>query len=65
MTTRCSLCRKKLGLLEYKCKCGNIYCITHLHAENHKCSFDYQAEAKQQLKKQIDIGPLAEKLVKI
>ncbi len=51
--------------MEYKCKCGKIFCITHLHAETHKCTYDYQAEAKQILKKQIEIGPLSEKLVKI
>jgi hypothetical protein len=63
--TRCEHCKKKLGLLEYKCKCGKTFCITHLHAEEHKCTYDYKSEAKEQLKKQIDVGPLSEKLVKI
>jgi hypothetical protein len=63
--TRCEHCKKKLGVMEYKCKCGKTFCITHLHAESHKCTYDYQAEAKQILKKQIEIGPLSEKLVKI
>ena len=51
--------------MEYKCKCGKTFCITHLHAEEHKCTYDYQADAKQILKKQIEVGPLTEKLVKI
>lgn len=63
--TRCEQCKKKLGVMEYKCKCGKTFCITHLHAESHKCTYDYQAEAKTILKKQIEVGPLAEKLVKI
>ncbi len=65
MTTRCTHCKKKIGLQEYKCKCGKTFCITHLHAEAHKCDYDYQQEGKEQLKKQIDIGPLTEKVLKI
>ncbi len=63
--TRCEQCRKKLGVLEYKCKCEKIFCISHLHAELHNCTFDYQKEGKELLKKQLEIGPLKEKLEKI
>jgi hypothetical protein len=62
---RCELCKKKLGLMEYKCKCGKLFCITHLHAEEHKCTYDYKHEGQELLKKQIEIGPLAIKLEKI
>ena len=62
---RCDYCRKKLGIQEYKCKCGKIFCISHLHAEIHNCTFDYKLEAQQTLKKQMDIGPLKEKMEKI
>jgi hypothetical protein len=58
-------CKKKLGLLEYKCKCGKILCISHLHAEEHGCTFDYKTEGQAQLKKQNDVGPLSCKLEKI
>jgi hypothetical protein len=51
--------------MEYKCKCGKIFCITHLHAEAHKCTFDYKQEGKELLKKQIETGPLSVKLEKI
>ena len=63
--TRCEKCKKKLGVLEYKCKCGKVFCISHLHAEEHSCTYDYKEEAKGVLKKQIDVGPLSEKIVKI
>ena len=63
--TRCTYCKKKLGVLEYKCKCGNLYCITHLHAELHNCTYDYKEEGKTQIKKQIDVGKLVEKVMKI
>lgn len=63
--TRCDQCRKKLGIQEYKCKCEKIFCISHLHAEAHNCTFDYHKEAKELLKRQLEIGPLKEKLEKI
>ncbi len=65
MTNRCSECKKKLGVMEYKCKCGKILCISHLRTEEHNCTHDYKAEGKEQLKKQIDVGKLGTKLEKI
>jgi hypothetical protein len=62
---RCEHCKKKLGVIEYKCKCGKLFCITHLHAEEHNCTFDYQKEGKDLLKKQNDVGELSVKLEKI
>ena len=62
---RCEQCNKKLGIYDYKCRCGKILCITHLHAQFHDCKFDYKAEAQIQLKKQMDIGPLRYKLEQI
>jgi len=63
---RCEECHKKLGLMEYKCKCGKLFCISHLHAEYHKCTFDYRAEGKEQLKKQSEgLSTLHSKLEKI
>jgi hypothetical protein len=63
--TRCEQCRKKLGVLEYKCKCGKIFCITHLHAEEHNCNYNYKEEGKELLKKINEVGPLTTKLDKI
>jgi hypothetical protein len=64
-SNRCDKCRKKLGLLPYKCKCGKIFCMPHLHAEEHECTFDYKLEGKQLLNKQINVGSLEKKLDKI
>lgn len=50
---RCFDCRKKLGLLGIECKCGYFYCSGHRLPENHKCGFDYNAEGKEQLRKEI------------
>ena len=62
---KCLQCKKKLGLQEYKCKCEKIFCISHLHAEEHNCTFNYREEAQLQLKKNMKIGPLVHKLEKL
>ena len=49
---KCACCKKKLGLIFYTCKCGNIYCQIHLNPHNHNCQFDYVKEKKDQLIKQ-------------
>ena len=51
--------------MEYKCKCGKLFCITHLHAEEHGCTYDYKQEGQALLKKQIEVGPLSSKLERI
>ncbi len=61
---RCEKCRKKI-LIEYKCKCEKVFCITHLHAEEHGCTFDYKEQAHAELKKKYETGSLEHKLDKI
>jgi len=63
--SRCNKCNKKLGVLEYKCKCGKILCISHLHAEEHNCSFNYKQESQSLIKKQIQVGKLIDKIERI
>ena len=62
--SRCELCKKKLGVQEFKCKCGKIFCISHLHAESHNCTFDYRQEGQELLKKTV-IGSMDVKIQKI
>lgn len=50
---RCTVCKRKVGLLGFQCKCENIYCSTHRYAEVHNCSFDYKAEGAMLLKKKL------------
>lgn len=49
---KCKHCRKKVGLISFTCKCGNIYCVTHQVPHNHNCTFNYIKETKQKLKKE-------------
>ena len=53
--TRCQECNKKLGIIEYKCKCEKLFCISHLQAEHHHCTYDYKSEGKEQLKRQNEV----------
>ena len=61
----CHACHKKIGIIEYKCKCGNLFCVSHLQAEKHNCDYDYRTEGMIQLKKQNDVGILKDKIVRI
>jgi len=31
------LCRKKVGLLGFACRCGGVFCATHRLYEDHAC----------------------------
>ena len=61
---RCPICNKKLGLLDYTCRCGNTYCIQHKMPEEHKCTFDYKKLGKDIIDKN---NPLVvkDKVIKI
>lgn len=48
-STRCLMCRKKLGLTGFKCKCGEMFCGQHRYAEAHKCTFDYKSAERAKL----------------
>ena len=48
---RCVVCNKKLGLMEYSCRCGQLFCIKHQLPEEHNCTFDYQKMGKDLLDK--------------
>jgi recombinational DNA repair protein (RecF pathway) len=63
--SRCEHCKKKLGIIEYKCKCEKLFCIKHLHYEEHNCKYNYKQEKLDLLKKQLEIGPLISKIEKI
>ncbi|CAO2585156.1 AN1-type zinc finger protein 6 [Lemmus lemmus] len=37
---RCFMCRKKVGLLGFECRCGNVYCSVHRYSDVHSCSYN-------------------------
>ncbi|CAK9318339.1 unnamed protein product [Citrullus colocynthis] len=50
---RCKICRKKVGLLGFNCRCGGSFCGKHRYPEEHSCDFDHKAIGRNILAKQI------------
>ncbi|GMI96208.1 stress-associated protein 7 [Hibiscus trionum] len=46
LSNRCFICRKKVGLTGFKCRCGSTFCSTHRYPEKHECSFDFKASGR-------------------
>ncbi|XP_060917106.1 AN1-type zinc finger protein 5-like [Labrus mixtus] len=49
---RCFMCRKKVGLTGFGCRCGNIFCGIHRYSDKHNCPYDYKAEAADKIRKE-------------
>ncbi|XVF07699.1 hypothetical protein REPUB_Repub06bG0162500 [Reevesia pubescens] len=61
---RCMVCRKRIGLTGFRCKCGITFCGSHRYPENHRCTFDFKKVGREEIAR---ANPLvkAEKLEKI
>ncbi|XP_062231079.1 zinc finger AN1 domain-containing stress-associated protein 15-like [Phragmites australis] len=46
---RCNVCRKRVGLSGFKCRCGELFCPRHRHSETHNCSFDYKTAGREEI----------------
>ncbi|XP_016494414.1 zinc finger A20 and AN1 domain-containing stress-associated protein 8-like [Nicotiana tabacum] len=62
--SRCSSCKKKVGLTGFKCRCGNLYCGSHRYSDKHDCQFDYRSAGRDAIAKANPVVK-AEKLDKI
>ncbi|XP_010539118.1 PREDICTED: zinc finger A20 and AN1 domain-containing stress-associated protein 10 [Tarenaya hassleriana] len=49
---RCKVCKRKIGLLGFDCRCGNMFCGLHRHAEEHSCPFDFKEYGRLALAKE-------------
>ncbi|XP_066310906.1 zinc finger A20 and AN1 domain-containing stress-associated protein 7-like [Miscanthus floridulus] len=61
---RCSACRKKVGLLGFRCCCGETFCGAHRYAEKHECGFDYKSAGRERIAKNNPVV-VADKIAKI
>lgn len=43
---RCHLCRTRVGLLGFSCKCGPTFCARHRYSDTHNCTVDHRAAAR-------------------
>ncbi|KAF3331164.1 zinc finger A20 and AN1 domain-containing stress-associated protein 6-like protein [Carex littledalei] len=64
VSNRCLLCKKKVGLTGFKCRCGGMYCPSHRYYESHKCTFDYKTAGRDAIAKENPVV-MAEKIDKI
>ena len=64
-TKRCAICKTSLAILAYSCKCEKQFCINHLPAVEHACSFNYRDSSQTQLSRQLDVSGLTQKIMKI
>ena len=50
--SKCYTCKRKVGVMAYKCKCGFTFCKFHRLPEEHDCTYDFAAEQKKRLEEQ-------------
>ena len=55
--SKCFKCSKRLGPVNFKCKCENFFCASHRYPEDHRCSFDHRTDAIRKLSEE---NPLVE-----
>ena len=46
-TVRCIMCKKKVGLFGFTCRCEGMFCGTHRYSDKHNCSYDFHQENKK------------------
>ncbi|VDO01433.1 unnamed protein product [Rodentolepis nana] len=46
---RCSLCKRRVGLTGFHCRCEGLFCSLHRYADQHDCSFDYRKQGQDQI----------------
>jgi predicted nucleic acid binding AN1-type Zn finger protein len=61
---RCNMCRKKLGLVPFDCKCGGSFCTVHRYTDEHKCTYNWKQEGKDKLKED-NPQVVADKIIRI
>ena len=48
---RCSVCKVKVGVIGFPCRCGGTFCSVHRYANEHACSFDYREHGQEEIRK--------------
>lgn len=64
--TRCSRlgCRKRIGLMGFRCRCGYVFCPEHRYSDRHECSYDYKAAGREAIARENPVIR-ASKLLKV
>ncbi|KAI3787620.1 hypothetical protein L1987_42218 [Smallanthus sonchifolius] len=51
VSNRCLTCNKKVGVMGFKCKCGDTFCGNHRYPEEHDCDFDFKRSGRDAIAK--------------
>lgn len=62
--SRCAVCKRKLGLTGFSCRCGGTFCGLHRYSDKHECSFDYKEYGQREIRKNNPVVS-GEKITKI
>ncbi|RDX75062.1 Zinc finger A20 and AN1 domain-containing stress-associated protein 10, partial [Mucuna pruriens] len=46
---RCRICNKKVGLIQFECRCGDVFCERHRYPEEHACKVNFKEIGRQEL----------------
>jgi len=47
---RCFLCKRKVGINGFVCKCENTFCTRHRYVFEHDCTFDHKTYAQNEIR---------------
>ncbi|XP_077297652.1 zinc finger AN1-type doctor no [Arctopsyche grandis] len=61
---RCAVCRKKVGLTGFECRCDGLFCSVHRYSDKHDCTFDYRELGAQEIRRNNPVV-VGEKIQKI
>ncbi|XP_019157300.1 PREDICTED: zinc finger A20 and AN1 domain-containing stress-associated protein 5-like [Ipomoea nil] len=62
--SRCSGCRRKVGLTGFRCRCGELFCGEHRYSDRHDCSYDYKAAGRETIARENPVVKAA-KIIKL
>jgi len=48
---KCLMCKKKVGLTGFTCRCGGLYCSVHRYSNEHQCTFDYREAGAEEIRR--------------
>lgn len=50
-SNRCLICKKKVGVMGFDCRCGCTFCGVHRYPEKHGCTFDFKSQGREAIAK--------------
>ncbi|KAE8720787.1 Zinc finger A20 and AN1 domain-containing stress-associated protein 1 [Hibiscus syriacus] len=64
VVSRCSGCKKRVGLTGFRCRCGELFCADHRYSDRHDCSYDYKTAGREAIARENPVVKAA-KIVKV